>query len=215
MTTTLKILVIDDHLLFAEGIKSQLEKMPGKVEVVIATEGSKCMALASREPRFDVIILDLYMPDIDGFELMAALASNGVTTPVLMITAETDVNIAMRALENGARGYVSKEAASSCMRDAIAAVRRGEVYLDPAIPRIPGHDGASPQSSPTIIPPRTLEVLQLIAKGHSNKRVASLLNISEATVKWHVSRLFEVMDVKNRTACVAKASRIGLIQQQP
>ena len=214
MAGPLKILVIDDHLLFAEGIKSQLEKMPRKVEVQIATEGSKCVALASRDPPFDLIILDLYMPDIDGFELMTAFTQNGITTPVLMITAETDVNIAMRALERRARGYVSKEAAASCMREAVTEVCSGNVYLDPAIPRIPGNEGPSPQSSVTIIPPRTLEVLQLIAKGHSNKRVAALLNISEATVKWHVSRLFEAMDVSNRTACVAKASRIGLIEQQ-
>ena len=120
----------------------------------------------------------------------------------------------MRALEKGARGYLSKAAASSLMLDAVKEVISGQIYLDPAIPRIPGNEGPSPESNANVIPPRTLEVLKLIAKGHSNKRVADLLSISESTVKWHVTKLFSAMEVSNRTACVQKAARIGLIEAQ-
>ena len=81
----LRILVIDDHLLFAEGIRSQLQGLAGGAEVTVATEASKCVALACRAPPFDLIISDLYMPDLDGFALLKALQANGVETPAIAL----------------------------------------------------------------------------------------------------------------------------------
>ncbi len=97
------------------------------------------------------------------------------------------------------------------MLDAARQLLTGQNYLDPSIPKLNKVLNKRINNDRKLISPRTSEVLQLLAKGQANKVIGDILNISEATVKWHVTQLFEILEVKNRTACVAKAAKCGLI----
>ena len=136
-----------------------------------------------------------------------------------MVSASLDNKLANTVLESGALGYLGKNANPDAMIRAAKSVLAGENYLDDNLPRIILNEHGdkslrrnSTDNTSNTIPPRTLEVLSLMSRGHSNKDIANFLDISEATVKWHVSRLFEVFNAKNRTACVAKAARGGFVE---
>ncbi len=209
-----KILIIDDHLLFAEGLKAQLKALPGNIKIVINTNGKNALSLLRTRPDFHLIILDLSMPELDGRKVLSVLSRRKIGCPILVITAHLDHLVAKEVIKLGASGYLGKNASPKLMIEAAKQVLAGRVYVDPNLPKVVlrnqdsrGSENPECSNSPRGIPPRTLEVLNLMARGHSNKSIANVLTISEATVKWHVSRLFEVFEVQNRTACVAKAAR--------
>jgi DNA-binding NarL/FixJ family response regulator len=205
----LHILIIDDHLLFAEGLKIQLQDVAKDVVVDVITSAAEAIHRLERKNNYDLIIVDINMPEMSGFEVLSIFQAKAITTCVLVVSASNDRLSAERAFSAGALGYLSKNSSPQEMCDAVIAVARGDKYIDPSIPRIQEIDDSA--SLGHSIPPRTVEVLNLMARGHSNKVIANLLDISEATVKWHISRLFEILVVKNRTACVNKALSAGLI----
>jgi len=209
----MNILILDDHLLFAEGIKAYFKKRIPTINIEINTEASTCVRQLERKNDFDLILLDLTMPDISGFELIKALRSKQINTPILVISACSDLNDIERALALGANGFLSKSTQSETLIDAVREVASGGQYLNAGRTTKSTTNSLPMPKDAKGIPPRTAEVLQLIAKGHSNKIIGNLLSISEPTVKWHVSRLFEHLNVKNRTSCVAQATRYGLISQ--
>ncbi len=208
---SLKILILDDHLLFAEGLKAQLSNLAGAVDISIYADAAKYLRKVDIASSFDLIIVDLFMPDIHGIELISALRNRGAQTPILVISSATDINIIDDAFTMGANGFVSKSTSPETMLYAARQLLAGENYLDPSIPQTSKVLNKSINKDPKLISPRTSEVLQLLAKGQANKVIGDILNISEATVKWHVTKLFEIMKVNNRTACVAKAAKCGLI----
>lgn len=205
----LHILIIDDHLLFAEGLKIQLNDVAKEVVVEVITSAAKAIHRLERENDFDLIVVDINMPDMSGFEVLSILQAKGITTHVLVVSSNNDRLSVEAAFAAGALGFLSKSSSPQEMCEAVITVAGGGKYIDSSIPRIQKLDDSVSVSHS--IPPRTMEVLDLMSRGHSNKVIASLLDISEATVKWHISRLFEVLVVKNRTACVNKALSAGLI----
>jgi DNA-binding NarL/FixJ family response regulator len=207
----LKILILDDHLLFAEGLKAQLSNLAKSIDISIYADAAKYLRKVGIASSFDLIIVDLFMPDIHGIELISALRSRGTDTPILVISAATDINIIDDAFNKGANGFISKSTSPDTMLDAARQLLAGENYLDPNIPKTSKLLSKNISNDLKLISPRTSEVLQLLAKGQANKVIGDILNISEATVKWHVTQLFEILKVKNRTSCVAKAAKFGLI----
>lgn len=205
-----KILLVDDHLLFAEGLKAQLSALTARENISILNNGSQLVRQLAFNDGHDLFIFDLSMPDIDGFDLVRKLIQHNPNANVLIISAASDYKLALEALDIGAKGFVSKAANPETMLDGVRAVLKGGQYLDPSL-RTLGQEQTSRAAPGQSIPPRTKEVLKHMANGHSNKSIADLLSITEATVKWHVSRLFEFFEVNNRTACVAKAARLGLV----
>jgi len=209
MLRTHRILIIDDHLLFAEGLRAQMRSMSPSAQVIIQTDGSKAIRQLERDQGFDLVILDINMPGIDGYKTLSILKNKKILSPVLMISANVDSASAKKAISAGARGYLMKSASPKTMIEAITELLNGRSYLDPSLPRLANHTPSEKKESS--ISPRTLEVLNLVAAGYSNKTISSMLDIAEPTVKWHVSRLFEIFDSNNRTNCVAKAARAGIV----
>lgn len=215
-----KILLIDDHLLFAEGLKAQLTSLTAAENISILNDGSQFVRQLAFNETFSLYIFDLSMPNIDGFDLIRKLVAHNPDARILIVSAASDHKLALEALALGALGFVSKSASPETMREGVKAVLTGEQYLDPSLNALgqvlspfslSGSSSTSTSSKDSSIPPRTLEVLKHMANGHTNKSIADLLTVTEPTVKWHVSRLFELFEVNNRTACVAKAARLGLV----
>jgi DNA-binding NarL/FixJ family response regulator len=216
--STVRILVLDDHRLFLDGLRHVLETMDQVTGVEEAQSTEQALKLLDAGRGFNLILADLSMPGLDGFAFLAALRQRRITTPVVVISGTSEPADVRRALDNGALGFIPKSMGSAELKAALHDVMDGEIFVPPDMwpsvlegsgrvhgESVAGHGEASG------IGPRQMEVLRLMADGHSNRDIALLLNISEATVKAHVSQLFRALNVKNRTACVREATKRELL----
>jgi len=206
-----RIVLIDDHLLFAEGLRAQLREITPENHVDIVGEAGRFVRNLAMLPRVDLIIADLHMPDVNGVELISRIHQHNEKIPILIVSANHDLRVIETAIEAGAYGYVSKASSVTVMLEAVRSLLDGHRFMDPSLPGKVVDDQNPDAASKPSIPPRTLQVLEHMAKGMSNKAIADLLGISEATVKWHITRLFSTLAVRNRTSCVNKALQFGLI----
>lgn len=208
-------LILDDHRLFADGLQHVLQLL-GEITVEHAVCASEGLRLIEQGGRYDLVLLDLHLPGLDGFAFLGALRARRLSTPVVVISAEAQPEHICRALEMGALGFIPKSLGGADLIRALRDVLDGEIYVPAALwpevatlrseNREPPSEGRAPA-----IGPRQLEVLNLIAEGYSNKEIATVLGVTEATVKSHVTRLFRALDVRNRTACVREAQRRDLL----
>ncbi len=210
----MRILILDDHRLFLEGLRHVLSGLSDSTEIIEANNVERALALLDRGERFNLILADLTLPGLDGFSFLAALRQRRITAPVVVISGTTDVADIRRALDNGALGFISKSLSSRELLIALNQVLDGEVYVPAAYASaVIGNDRDrnTGRCGDEGIGSRQLEVLQLMAEGRSNKQIAIVLHIAEATVKSHIGTLFRALSVQNRTACVREAARRNLI----
>ena len=208
----LRVLVADDHPLFRDGMERAVRSRPD-FEFVGAAAGG-CDTLAQvRKVKPDVAVVDLRMPGIDGLRALRAIAGEASGTRVLILSASIDPPLVYEALQAGAGGYFCKDADRDAICDAIAAVGRGEVALDPSLHvgvlreiALRGRDGSRP-----LLTPREREVLGLISEGLTAPAIAERLVLAVPTVKTHIARLYEKLGVSDRAAAVAEAMRRGLV----
>ncbi len=218
----MNILVVDDHPLYIDGLKQVLSQIEGQAEVVQAVSAEQALELIeSGDSVFDLLLVDLNMPGIDGLDLLMTLDERELWIPSVMISAQDNAQVIMQALDAGALGFIPKSFGASELLDALHTVFQGKVFLpkgmDQQIERLRrAVDGKRPVEKAAEdfgITPRQYRVLELMAKGYSNKKVAMTLYLTEHTVKSHVSQLFMALDVDNRTACVQRAVQLGLVQK--
>lgn len=218
----ISVLLIDDHQLFAAGLAKVLESCAGQVQftVTLCTDGPSALALLDSipAPRFDVMLVDLDLPDIGGLELLLAFQQRGVMTPVIVVSGTNNQQDVQRALDAGALGFIPKSSRSDDVAAAIDAVLAGDLYVPEGLwAVIDTVDAAQtalagrPRGSVENISDRQIEVLRLLELGHSNQRIAEILNISVATVKTHLVALFRALDVNTRTECVRAARERALL----
>jgi DNA-binding NarL/FixJ family response regulator len=212
-----RVLIADDQTIVREGLSTLLDLLP-EVEVVgAATDGEEAVRLVA-ERRHDVVLVDLRMPRVDGAEATRRIRELAPETQVIVLTTYADDASVFTALQAGARGYLTKNASAAEIRQAIAAVRRGEALLDPSVQRRlldalasnPGGIPAADEELPDGLTPREAEVLRLMAAGRTNQEIAADLVVSEGTVKTHVNRIFAKAGVRDRGQAVAYAYRHGL-----
>lgn len=204
----IKVIIADDHPVVRDGLRGMLAA-EGSFEVLgEAADGAEAVALAQRL-RPDVVLMDLRMPTTDGVHAITELARLGNQARVLVLTTyDTDSDV-MPAIEAGATGYLLKDAPREELFRAVRAAARGESVLSPAVAsRLIGQLRA-PTREP--LSPREIEVLSLIARGHSNKDAAARLFISETTVKTHLLHAYAKLGVHDRAAAVAVAFERGLL----
>lgn len=211
---SVKIMIADDHSMVREGLKSLLE-LEGDIEVIAeAVDGLDCLEkLGEHKP--DVLLLDINMPNMNGLDVLKELKARKSKVKVLMLTVHNETEYLMRAVDVGINGYVLKDSESAELKRAIFAVVDGETYIQPdLIPALNAKRIERNKDEEKIeeLTRRELEVLKLLAVGMYNKEVAEKLEISERTVKNHVSNIFKKLEVTDRTQAAVFAIRNNLIQ---
>ena len=217
MTEVIGVLIVDDHAVVREGLRTFLELQDGLEVVGEAADGVQALEQA-RRLRPDVVLMDLVMPELDGVGAMQALRVEVPESRVIVLTSFLENDRLLPAIQAGAAGYLLKNVEPSELARAIRAAHGGEAIIDPsAAARLVQALAAS--STPRTVEPQLLtrrerEVLELIAGGRSNKRIALELGISEKTVKTHVGHLLAKLGVADRTQAALLAVREGLIGQK-
>ena len=208
----IRILVCDDHPVVRSGLRGMIQSQPDLEVIAEAGEGAQAVALASRfQP--DIVLMDLRMPGMDGVTATAAIKARHPGIHVLILTTyDTDADI-LRALEQGATGFLLKDEREDRLFDAIREAAGGRSPLAPGVAsrlveRLRG-DADSHVSE------REIEILMLVAQGRSNREIARDLHISDSTVKAHMLHIFDKLGVADRTAAVTTALRRGIIRLEP
>jgi DNA-binding NarL/FixJ family response regulator len=213
----MKILVIDDHPLIQEALKHVLCALDPKLELAQAQDASDAHATLSREPDTELILLDLALPDCDGFELLADLRREWPALPVLVLSATHDSATVERALDLGAMGFIPKTANSRVLLDALRLVLSGGVYVPAettrAGPTVRARSIMRPEQLGLTL--RQADVLKLLVQGKPNKLICRDLRLSEGTVKVHVSAILRALNVHNRTQVVIELARRGVRLDPP
>jgi len=207
-----RVLLADDHEVVREGLRAILAEAAGEVLVVgEAASGEQAVRLAAAL-RPDVVLMDLLMPGMDGIEATRQLREHRPHTGVIILTSFADDARVREAVRAGAIGYLMKDVRKAQLVDAIRAAARGLPTLHPeAQRRLMREVAESPAPSPfAALTPRELDVLRLLARGESNKRIAGTLNLSLGTVKGYVSAIFDKLGVDDRTQAALFAHKHGL-----
>jgi len=213
----MKILLVDDHQLFLEGISQILQCNFNAIEVLKADSVIKAIDIISSVPQIDLALVDLAMPDADGLSFLKQAKVIDQTLPIAVLSASDHIQNIKLVLSEGAQGFIPKTYPPKQLIIAINTILSGAHYLPPDIEsRLVQMDLANDQAQFSAIEShditeRQLEVLSLLAKGLTNQKIAKLLFISEHTVKSHVKQLFQKLDSDCRMDCVNQARELGLI----
>jgi two-component system, NarL family, nitrate/nitrite response regulator NarL len=207
-----RVVVADDHPFFRDGVARGLT-MSGRVRVVAEVEDGRAALEAIRNERPDVALVDYEMPGVDGLGVVRATVRDGLPTRVLLLSAHTDSPIVFQALQEGAAGYVSKDARRSEIVEAVLDVARGRAVVPAEVAAgLAGEIRMRAQQQGPVLSERERQVLQGFARGLSMPQVAAELFIGVSTVKTHTQRLYEKLGVSERAAAVAEAMRRGLLE---
>ena len=210
----IKIMIADDHSMIREGLKNLLE-LDGDIQVIAeAVDGEDCLnKLQVVKP--DVLLLDINMPKKNGLEVLKSLKSKKSKLKVLVLTVHNEIEYLMKEVDIGVNGYVLKDSESAELKKAIFTVAEGESYIQPSlIPALNAKMIETNKDAEKIksLTKRELDVLKLLAVGMYNKEVGKRLEISERTVKNHVSNIFKKLGVTDRTQAAVFAIRNNLVQ---
>lgn len=210
----INVMLVDDHSMIREGLKQLLE-FDGTIKVVgEASNGVECLEkIYVCNP--DVLLLDINMPEMNGIEVLKKMKADNSQIKVLILTVHNEMDYLMKAVDIGVDGYILKDSESSELKKAIMAVKDGENYIHPSLIPALNSQLVSRDSDKDMISSltnRELEVLVQVANGMFNKEIATNLNISERTVKNHISNIFKKIDVSDRTQAAVFAIKNNIIK---
>jgi NarL family two-component system response regulator LiaR len=217
MTEAIRILLVDDHTIVRDGLRSLLATEPGIQVVGEAGDGHEAVAQAERlQP--DVLLMDLVMPGLDGLEAIRRIIARQPQARILVLTSFAADDKVFPAIKAGAMGYLLKDCDAAELVQAIRQVYRGQSSLHPRIARlllqeVAGQRPASPPGRPSAVEPltaREVEVLKWVARGKSNREIADGLVLAEGTVRTHVSNILGKLHLASRTQATLYALREGL-----
>jgi DNA-binding NarL/FixJ family response regulator len=210
LDSVMKILIVDDHALFREGLCYVINGLDEHVTILEASDFDQAMQHVAANADLDLVLLDLFIPGKDGFAALDTLAKKYPALTVVIISASRQQSDIQRALGSGAMGYIPKDTTSKVLLNALRLVFSGGIYVPSEMARLNATAKITSTSQQTILTPRQTEVLALIAKGLSNKEIASTIHVTEATVKMHVTSILKSLDVGNRTQAAMAAEKLGL-----
>jgi DNA-binding NarL/FixJ family response regulator len=212
------ILLIDDHPLLRGGMRFLLRSLDAGLEMDEASNAAQALELVATRS-YDLVLLDLKMPGLNGMDALAALRAAVPGTPLVVLSAEDDPAVVRAAIEGGAMGFIPKSSTPEVLIQALRLVLAQGVYLPPAVlERVTTSPARAPSSAPigpsdAMLPgltPRQMDVLRCVIRGKPNKVIARELEVSEATVKAHLSAVFLALSAHNRTEAVFAAAKLGL-----
>lgn len=210
----IRVMIADDHSLIREGLKQLLE-FDGSIKIVgEAVNGVECLEnLEKNNP--EVLLLDINMPEMNGIDVLKQMKKDKSSVKVLILTVHNELEYLMDAVDIGVDGYIMKDSESSELKKAIRAVRDGENYIQSSL--IPALNNRLlnrdvDKDKVASLTNRELEVLIQVANGMFNKEIATNLNISERTVKNHISNIFKKIDVSDRTQAAVFAIKNNIIK---
>ena len=205
----IRILIVDDHPVVREGLMAVLEGIPD-IRVVGSVQSAEEALAAMKTVRPDIVLLDLELPGMSGIDAIPRVIAGGDHVRVIVLTAYDTEERVLGAIRAGAGGYLLKGAAAAEIVHAIRAVREGGSYLTPRVATQVMAQVVSRGRS-GVLSEREREVLRLIAQGQSNKQIGRQLSITERTVKFHVTSIFNKLGTDNRAQAIAVAARRGLL----
>ncbi len=206
----IEIIIADDHMMIREGLKQLLE-LDGTMKVIAeANDGEECLNLLNKRIHPDILLLDINMPKKNGIEVLEYIKQNKIPVKVLILTVHNEVEYLLKAVDIGIDGYLLKDSSYDELKEAIDVVISGNTYIQPSL--LPAlnesmEDYALDKEKIEWLTKRELDVLQLISKGCSNKKISDELTISERTVKNHISHIFRKINVEDRTQAAVFAIR--------
>jgi DNA-binding NarL/FixJ family response regulator len=211
----MKILLVDDHVLIRDALRGVLKELIGDATVLEASDCRQAMRLIEAHPDLHLILLDLNLPDHDGFAMLADVRKRYATISVVVLSASRERESVIRALDLGALGFIPKSSPRDVMANALRLVFAGGIYIPP---EALGRSEPKEQRSVTerrVSPAdlgfteRQMEVLTLMMQGKSNKAISRLLDVAEPTVKHHVTAILKALKVANRTEAVVAVGSLG------
>ena len=206
------IIIADDHPLFRGALRQAVSDMSEDPTILEAGDFEAARRVVQNHPEADVLLLDLSMPGVSGFSGLMTLRSEFTSLPIVVVSASDDPRTIRRVIDLGASGFISKSSGTQEIRDAIAAVLDGEIWMP-----LTCDDGreADPDVTDLLKRIRTLtpqqgRVLGMLAEGLLNKQIAYELGVSEATIKAHVSAILLKLDVDSRTQAVIQLAKLNM-----
>ncbi len=207
----IRILIVDDHLVVREGLRTILEIAPDLDPVGEASGGAEAVELAG-ELLPDVVLMDLRMPGVDGIEAIKQIKALHPAVEVVILTTYDDDEYIVRGLRAGARGYLLKDTGRRVLFETIRAAARGESLLPSAVvTKVVAHLAEPKSVEAGILSAREMQVMELLVQGATNKEIAARLHIVERTVKAHVTSILNKLGVNSRAEAVAVALCKGIL----
>lgn len=201
----MKILSVEDHELFRDGLRVALASLSPAPELIETQSGAQALEWLERDREIGLVLIDLTLPDFDGLELLREVRRRHPTVAAVIVSGSQRMADARAALDAGAAGYVEKRAGRAVLVSALRLVLAGGVYVPPLMLEPPAAGGPA-------LSPRQLEVAELVVKGLTNKEIAGVLGIGVGTAKTHVAAMLEALGVANRTEAVLALVERGLVE---
>ena len=212
----IRVCIVEDQTIVRQGLRSLLALVPDIEVVAEASDGEEAVAVIQRE-KPDVVLLDLRMPKLDGVGVLRQLRERGAARPTLILTTFDDDAILFEAVRAGAKGWLLKDVSLERLTSAIRTLAEGGTCIEPVITErimraLEKSDSSFEAADlPEPLTDRERTILRLLAGGYSNKEIGELLNITDGTVKNHISNLLAKLGVRDRTRAVLRAIDLGVI----
>lgn len=206
-----KLLLADDHAVFREGLRLLMEARHFATHVLEAADAEQAGRVVENCKDLDMAVLDLFMPGMEGFTFVRQLRARYPDLPIVLLTASEKRHDLRAAMEAGVTGYIPKSFAIADILSALRSILSGEPFFPDEAMEV---DDVPEDLRDVALSPRQKEVLSLIARGHSNKEIARILDTALPTVKNHVANIFEKLGTSNRVAAVRLGRKMGMIPDE-
>lgn len=211
----LKFLVVEDHPLVREGICRLLGQLEEEVEIIEAGDGEAALEILAQDSEFDLVLIDLAMPKLDGLAALPLFRSRYPTIPVAILSAYDDPPTIKRAISNGASGFITKSSSGEEILAALQDILEGQIVLPGKTPqaklgsvpeRVSSKDSGGVEPSEIGLSERQAQVLALIIQGLTNREIGRRLGLTEGTVKVHATAVFKALGVNSRAEAMVASS---------